>query len=561
MAAVTAELLAGCLDAIRAGSATLDGCLAEHPAEAEALRPLLRLALSLTPAEAAAPDPAFRARARATLLQAIIAERAAGRWPRLRRRFAGARGGSRRLLPLPALAALLGAVLLAAGGGVVIAAQRALPGDALYPVKTSLEQLRLQLATGDAERARAYLDLAGRRADELRRAVQAGRGDAIDAAASGYVRDVRDARASLLKAASVGQADPLAAELATRLARQQTLLQAAAAQAPNDVKPAVHMALGAASVPLPVRPRIGGEQPPPPSQSAAQPAADGRVSAGNQPAGPMPTDAAEATAVQAAPVATGVASETPKTQRLPLIAATPDAPNPGSATAGPDRAVGGVAQAGRDNTAGAARAQAGDVDGAPGRGQASVQEQIGERDDQRAQGAVNATPTAPAAQAQAGSDAGDSQGNGPALIGGRDGKDDNGKGSGDGEAGNRANGSSAPQRSPTSSAGNVQQHDEQASGQPGDGSGPLPGDVSTPIPRPPDGAGSGAGSGQDGGGDQHSQGGQNGDRGGDQGNGPGNDRGGGQPSGQGNGRGNGQGDGQGSGPIPTKTPKPGRGNE
>lgn len=63
-------------------------------------------------------------------------------------------------------AAAAGAALLGTGG-VVTAAQQALPGDLFYGLKGTTEDVRLAFASGDAERGRLHLQFAAERLEEL----------------------------------------------------------------------------------------------------------------------------------------------------------------------------------------------------------------------------------------------------------------------------------------------------------------------------------------------------------------------------------------------------------
>lgn len=69
----------------------------------------------------------------------------------------------------PFTAALLSlAVLLLISGGVTYAAQGAVPGNPLYPVKLASEEMRLKLASSDIVRTELELTLASRRMEEFR---------------------------------------------------------------------------------------------------------------------------------------------------------------------------------------------------------------------------------------------------------------------------------------------------------------------------------------------------------------------------------------------------------
>ncbi|MFI6210218.1 DUF5667 domain-containing protein [Streptomyces sp. NPDC051041] len=79
-------------------------------------------------------------------------------------------------------------VAAGAFGGVAAASADALPGDSLYGLKRGIEDVRLGLADGDAERGRAYLDQASTRLSEARRLMERGRGGHLDHESLGEVR-------------------------------------------------------------------------------------------------------------------------------------------------------------------------------------------------------------------------------------------------------------------------------------------------------------------------------------------------------------------------------------
>jgi hypothetical protein len=80
----------------------------------------------------------------------------------------------------PAYASAFAAVLIAAlGTGTAYAAQGALPGDLLYPVKINInERVEVKLALGDTAKAQAEAALAGRRVSEAQELEAEGRLDA-----------------------------------------------------------------------------------------------------------------------------------------------------------------------------------------------------------------------------------------------------------------------------------------------------------------------------------------------------------------------------------------------
>ena len=91
---------------------------------------------------------------------------------------------SRRL----AVGGLTVGVAAGAFGGVAAASTNALPGDTLYGLKRGMEDLKLDMAGGDASRGKVYLDMASTRMQEARRLMDRGRGGTLDDESVGEVR-------------------------------------------------------------------------------------------------------------------------------------------------------------------------------------------------------------------------------------------------------------------------------------------------------------------------------------------------------------------------------------
>jgi hypothetical protein len=140
---------------------------AEH---ASSYGDLLDVVGALRAVPAPVPDPAFVAALRerlleeaATVLTAAAAEQAeTGERLRLRQAAPRTRRRNRRLA-----AALSGVVLVGGSATMAVAAQSALPGDGLYPLKRGLESAHAQLTFDRADRGRVLLDNASTRLDEV----------------------------------------------------------------------------------------------------------------------------------------------------------------------------------------------------------------------------------------------------------------------------------------------------------------------------------------------------------------------------------------------------------
>jgi len=161
------DILDICLDRITIKGDSIEQCLESYPEQAAELEPLLRAALStMKAASLIEPRPAYKTSARNRLVSALEArekkktERRMPLW-----------GWQRRWAV--ALAAVV--VLILVGVGTVSAAASSLPGDTLYPVKTTAEKVQGFFTFGSEAKANFYMKLAERRLDELKLLVESNR--------------------------------------------------------------------------------------------------------------------------------------------------------------------------------------------------------------------------------------------------------------------------------------------------------------------------------------------------------------------------------------------------
>jgi hypothetical protein len=153
-----AQELEACLEGLRAGR-TLDDLLSTYPADARSLKELLNVASRLQDLPEAIPTIAFRGAARARFLDRIEARdthRASLRPHPVHWRTAFA---------LSILAVFL--VSLFVGGGLTVASAEALPGDPLYGIKVTGEEVVLALPRAPGSRAELELTYADRRLSEI----------------------------------------------------------------------------------------------------------------------------------------------------------------------------------------------------------------------------------------------------------------------------------------------------------------------------------------------------------------------------------------------------------
>lgn len=214
MTQLSAEILAQCFDAIDRGDTTLEECLARHPQHSEELMPILAMAIALRDDPSAGPRPLFRRTARQRLLSKLPPRTPDRRgllgrafWQTLPRRAAAW------------VAAVIVFIVILGSSGIVYAGTRTLPGDTLYPVKTTVEQARLWIARGEDD-VQLCLQFAEYRIQEIRRLGTVGRFSDVSTAASRFGAQMRGADEALLELAEY---EPeLAATLALRAEQTRT---------------------------------------------------------------------------------------------------------------------------------------------------------------------------------------------------------------------------------------------------------------------------------------------------------------------------------------------------
>jgi hypothetical protein len=126
------------------------------------------------------------------------------------------------------------------GGSAItaMAAQSALPGDALYPVKMTIEQTRLSLARSAAVRAQLQLEFAERRLAEIEGLIAEGRYQQVSVATLEYEAYIKNALAELDLVAEVDppQATELMLQITQSLARYARTLTAMMSNVPEQVR-------------------------------------------------------------------------------------------------------------------------------------------------------------------------------------------------------------------------------------------------------------------------------------------------------------------------------------
>lgn len=145
------------------------------------------------------------------------------------------------------LAAIIFALVVLFGGAsaTAFASQSALPGDALYPVKTRLEQTQVSLANDAYKRARLYLEFAQRRLDEITELLVQGRTNDVEFASNefeNYIQKVM-AASQIVQLADDARSAELNRLVSQALLDYASALKSVLVEAPEVVKPVVEKAM------------------------------------------------------------------------------------------------------------------------------------------------------------------------------------------------------------------------------------------------------------------------------------------------------------------------------
>ena len=144
------------------------------------------------------------------------------------------------------IAIIIVLVLLFGGASATAyASQSALPGDALYPLKTSLEQTQVSLARDAYSQAQIYMQFAQKRLDEIGDLLQEGRYSDVQVASGEFEYHIQQAIVALQ---TVMDGDPergavLGQEISQALLDYALTLKTVLVNIPDPVKPSIEKAL------------------------------------------------------------------------------------------------------------------------------------------------------------------------------------------------------------------------------------------------------------------------------------------------------------------------------
>ena len=241
------EALQSCLDLIRGGQETVDSVVTRYPDLAAELKPQLETILWLSAhRQALEPRPGFVTASRRRLMTQLQQEQR--QVPLTWREHLQQFWSAQKLAPVAFVFILL--LTLFVSGTIVSASQKSLPGDNLYAVKRTLEQLALTTSLDQASDAELQLLYAKERFEEIRTLMFEGRYEDVASTVHDY-QDHINKTIELIGAVSeqdAVQARQLALELETILAQHKLILAALSINAPDSIFSAISQVLVAAEM-------------------------------------------------------------------------------------------------------------------------------------------------------------------------------------------------------------------------------------------------------------------------------------------------------------------------
>ena len=162
------NILNDCLERMAKGE-ELQHCIERYPEHKDELVPMLRIAeITMQSAKDISYNEEVRARCMARFNVALVTRNKSSKWLFL--------SFFSQPLARPLIASMMAVfVVIVAAGGSTIAAEDTVPGDTLYWVKTTRENVTLVMPRSDMEKAEVHAQLATRRGEEIQRLIALGR--------------------------------------------------------------------------------------------------------------------------------------------------------------------------------------------------------------------------------------------------------------------------------------------------------------------------------------------------------------------------------------------------
>ncbi len=231
------EALQSCLDLIRGGRETINSVVARYPEYGDELRAQLEIALWLSSASTALdPRPGFVAASRSRLVSRIQRESQPDlippmTWAERLQNFLSAQ----KVAPVAFVFILM--LGLVVSGTVVSASQISLPGDDLYSVKLTLEQLALATSLDEKNDAELQIQHVENRLTEVQALIVEERYEEVAGTIQEYEEQVSKTLETIQTVSDQDRfiAYELAAQLEGILAEQKNILAALSINAPESV--------------------------------------------------------------------------------------------------------------------------------------------------------------------------------------------------------------------------------------------------------------------------------------------------------------------------------------
>jgi hypothetical protein len=231
------EALQVCLDLIRGGRETIDSVVARYPEYAEDLRDQLEIATWLAASSSALdPRPGFVSASRRRLVSRIQMENQPVAPPSiaLSERL-GQFFSIQKVAPVAFVFVLMLALFVS--GTVVSASQKSLPGDGLYSVKISLEQIALATSLDEKNDAELQIQFVENRLSEVQALIVEERYEEVAETIQDYEQQVSQTLETIKEVSDQNRflAYDLAARLDGILAEQRNILSVLSQNAPESI--------------------------------------------------------------------------------------------------------------------------------------------------------------------------------------------------------------------------------------------------------------------------------------------------------------------------------------
>jgi hypothetical protein len=231
------EALQSCLGLIRGGQETIDSVVARYPEFEDELRAQLEVTLWLSTAGAALePRPGFVSASRRRLVSRIQQEQLPVEavyltWGERLQQFLSVQ----KVAPVAFVFILMLALIVS--GTVVSASQKSLPGDDLYSVKRTLEQIALATSLDEKNDAELQIQFVENRGSEVQALIVEERYEEVAETMQDYEEQVSKTLEIIMDVSDQDRflAYDLAAQLDGILAEQKTILAVLSQNAPDSV--------------------------------------------------------------------------------------------------------------------------------------------------------------------------------------------------------------------------------------------------------------------------------------------------------------------------------------